>query len=58
MSTYDHQLYNSVLNIKPFKQGIQLDSQKTLTLIHISHAREVFHEEVIFFTWAVPYVTI
>ena len=31
---------------------------KTLILIHISCAREVFHDEVIFFTWAAPYITI
>ena len=29
----------------------------TLTLIHIGRAREVFHDEVIFFTWDSPYVT-
>ena len=28
----------------------------TLTLIHIGHAREVFHDEVIFFTWSAPQV--
>ena len=27
-------------------------------LIRIGRGREVFHENVIFFTWGVPYVTI
>ena len=31
---------------------------KTPELIHIGCAREVFHDKVIFFTWAVPQVTI
>ena len=31
---------------------------ETLTLIHIGRASEVFHDEVIFFVWAAPHVTI
>ena len=30
---------------------------ETLTLIHIGRAREVFHDNVIFFTWNLTYVT-
>ena len=32
-------------------------SRETLALINIVRARECFHNEVILFTWAAPYVT-
>ena len=31
--------------------------KEKLTLSHIGRAYEVFHKEVVFFTWATPYVT-
>ena len=52
-----NQLYTSVL-IKAFNKVYDRIRTDTLTLIHIGRASEVFHDEVIFFVWAAPHVTI
>ena len=49
-STYDHQVYTSVLNEKLDTRYIIRLRTQTLALIPIGCAREVFHEELIFFT--------
>ena len=57
ISTYDNQLYTSVLyQILDTTYIIGLCT-KTLSLIHIGCAHGVFHDEVTFFTLAFPYVT-
>ena len=53
ISTYDHQVYTSVLYQSLETRHIIRLRTKTLALIHIGCAREVFHDDVILFTWDV-----
>ena len=57
MSTYDHQLYTSVFYESLDTRYIISLHMKTLTLIHFGHECEVFHDEVVLFTQAAPYLT-
>ena len=51
MSTYDQQLYTSVLYIKSWTQGIYLDTHGDLDI------NSYRSDNVILFTWDAPQVT-
>ena len=54
-STYDHQLYISVLYIKVCNKFYNWIRTEILMLIQSGYVHEVFHDEVIFFTLATPF---
>ena len=57
MSKYYHKLYTFFITLKLGHEVYNRICMETLMSIHIGRVREVFHEKVIFFTLAAPYVT-
>ena len=57
MSHYESNVYKLIYYIKAWNKVYNQIHMQTLTLIRIGRACEVFHNNLIFFTPAKPYVT-